>query len=45
MTPHDELNALLADAGVSKIVYALVMPETESTINAVFDGPPLSRRR
>jgi hypothetical protein len=38
MDPHEQLNQLLADSGVSKIVYALVMPETEQTIDAVFDG-------
>ena len=38
LTTHDALNRLLAEAGVSKIVYALVMPETEATIDAVLDG-------
>ncbi|MCY3008742.1 MAG: hypothetical protein NTY42_02790 [Planctomycetota bacterium] len=38
ISPHERLNQLLAGAGVSKIVYALVMPETEATIDAVFDG-------
>lgn len=38
MNSHEALNLLLADAGVSKIVYALVMPETEQTIDAVLDG-------
>lgn len=38
MNSHEKLNQLLADSGVSKIVYALVMPETEHTIDAVFDG-------
>ncbi len=37
-TPHEDLNRLLAATGVSKIVYALVMPETEATIDRVFDG-------
>lgn len=37
-TSHDRLNECLAKAGISKIVYALVMPETEETIDAVFDG-------
>ncbi len=39
MDSHLQLNALLAESGVSKIVYALVMPETEHTIDAVLDGP------
>ncbi len=38
MNSHEALNKLLADTGVSKIVYALVMPETEQTIDAVLDG-------
>ena len=38
ITSHERLNQCLASAGVSKIVYALVMPETEATIDAVFDG-------
>lgn len=38
MISHDQLNALLNESGVSKIVYALVMPETEQTIDLVFDG-------
>ena len=35
---HEKLNRLLAHANVSKIVYSLVMPETESVIDSVFDG-------
>jgi hypothetical protein len=35
---HERLNQCLSLAGVSKIVYALVMPETEATIDAVLDG-------
>ena len=35
---HEKLNRLLAPANVSKIVYSLVMPETESVIDSVFDG-------
>jgi hypothetical protein len=38
MDGHEELNGILTKAGVSKIVYALVMPETEATIDAVLDG-------
>lgn len=41
---HDRLNQLLAEAGVSKIVYALVMPETETTIDTVF-GDASSQNR
>ncbi|WP_146675780.1 hypothetical protein [Pirellula sp. SH-Sr6A] len=32
---HLTLSTCLAEAGVSKIVYALVMPETEATIDAI----------
>ncbi len=35
---HDKLNRLLGQAGVSKIVYALVMPETEWVVDQVLDG-------
>jgi hypothetical protein len=38
MNTHEQLQQLLADSGVSKIVYALVMPETEQAIDAVLDG-------
>ncbi len=38
ITPNQHLNQLLSDSGVSKIIYALVMPETEQTIDAVLDG-------
>ena len=38
ITPNQHLNQLLSDSGVSKIIYALVMPETEKTIDAVLDG-------
>ena len=38
MDPNQYLNQLLSDAAISKIVYALVMPETECTIDAVLDG-------
>ncbi|KAA5542122.1 hypothetical protein FYK55_15040 [Roseiconus nitratireducens] len=38
--PHQELNDQLSRASVSKIVYSLVMPETESVIDSVFDGEP-----
>lgn len=37
-TPNERLSQCLEATGVSKIVYALVMPETESTIDSVFDG-------
>lgn len=35
---HQELNALLSQANVSKIVYSLVMPETEAVVDRVLDG-------
>ncbi|MEQ1828180.1 MAG: hypothetical protein ABL921_19630, partial [Pirellula sp.] len=38
MDSYQHLNALLAESGVSKIVYAMVMPETEQIIDAVLDG-------
>lgn len=38
MDPQEELNRLLAQAQVSKIVYALVMPETEAVVDIVLDG-------
>ncbi len=38
LTPHERLNALLEGAGVSKTVYSYVMPETESTLDALLDG-------
>jgi hypothetical protein len=38
MTPQERVQQLLVDSGVSKIVYALVMPETEATIDDVLDG-------
>lgn len=38
MNESNSLQQLLADSGVSKIVYALVMPETEQTIDAVLDA-------
>lgn len=34
----EKLNQLLAEASVSKIVYSLVMPETESVVDEVLDG-------
>src|SRR5688572_23121199 len=40
---HDRLNAVLRDAGVSKTVYALVMPETEAVIDRVIDGGDAAR--
>ncbi len=43
-TSHERLNECLAKAGVSKIVYALVMPETEATIDSVLDGMDASGR-
>lgn len=38
LTPHERLNALLENAGVSKTVYSYVMPETEATLDALLDG-------
>ena len=38
MDPYRHLSDLLAASSVSKIIYALVMPETEQVIDAVFDG-------
>lgn len=38
MASDSRLQQLLSRVGVSKIVYALVMPETEATIDAVLDG-------
>ncbi|MCA9137435.1 MAG: hypothetical protein KDB00_11770, partial [Planctomycetales bacterium] len=35
---HEDLNQLLAQSSVSKIVYSLVMPETEAVIDRVLDG-------
>lgn len=40
---YDELNAVLGDAGVSKTIYALVMPETEEILDQVLDGGGRSR--
>lgn len=37
LTPHERLNALLADKGVSKTVYTYVMPETEAAFDALLD--------
>jgi hypothetical protein len=37
-TSHEKLNAVLESAGVSKTIYALVMPETESTVDRILDG-------
>ncbi len=45
MDSHESLNRILAEAGVTKIVYALVMPETEQTIDAVYDGQVLGGGR
>jgi hypothetical protein len=42
---HLKLNGLLAQASVSKIVYALVMPETETVIDRVFDGGGNTRQQ
>lgn len=38
LTPHEQLNAILADAGVSKTVYSYVMPETQAALDAVLDA-------
>ena len=38
MDPYRHLNQLLAESSVSKIIYALVMPETEQVIDRVLDG-------
>jgi hypothetical protein len=38
LSPHEQLNALLARAGVSKTVYSYVMPETERALDALLDG-------
>lgn len=38
-----ELNAVLENSGVSKTVYALVMPETEAALAFVVDGSDRSR--
>ena len=38
MQDHEQLNKILEKAGVSKTVYALVMPETESALDRVMDG-------
>ncbi len=43
LNQHQHLNQLLSDSGVSKIIYALVMPETEQTIDAVLDGENKNR--
>ncbi len=45
MDSHQKLNQLLAGASVSKIVYSLVMPETEAVIDSVFDGDGDADRR
>lgn len=34
---HDDLNTLLKEAGVSKTVYAFVMPETEKALDELLD--------
>jgi histidinol-phosphate/aromatic aminotransferase/cobyric acid decarboxylase-like protein len=43
-TSNERLNQILAEAGVSKIVYALVMPETESTIDSVLGSDATEAR-
>ncbi|HYD17163.1 MAG TPA: hypothetical protein VEF76_01625, partial [Patescibacteria group bacterium] len=37
LSPHERLNLLLAEAGVSKTVYSYVMPETEAMLDALLD--------
>jgi hypothetical protein len=37
MTPHERLNALLENSGVSKTVYTYVMPETEAALDILLD--------
>jgi len=37
LSPHERLNAVLAQAGVSKTVYSYVMPETEAMLDRVLD--------
>ncbi len=41
MDSNQQPSALLAESGVTKIVYSLVMPETEAVINSVLDGETL----
>lgn len=37
LTPHQKLNAILENAGVSKTVYSYVMPETEAAFDRLLD--------
>ena len=34
-TPYEQLNEILAEAGVSKTIYSLVTPETEAAVDAM----------
>ena len=36
--PYKILNSVLENAGVSKTIYSLVLPETEATIDRILDG-------
>jgi hypothetical protein len=38
LSPHERLNALLENAGVSKTVYSYVMPETEAAFEEILDS-------
>ncbi len=37
-TAYDKLNAVLENAGVSKTIYSITMPETEAAVDRVIDG-------
>ena len=41
---HDKLNKILKQAGVSKTIYALVMPETEQAVDAILGDTGSSLR-